>query len=520
MRSDLQGRHALLYRRVSSDEQARHGHSLAAQDDAGRQFCAHHGVTVVGAYSDEGFSGRDFNRPDYRRMHAEHAAARGDGRADLLLITKWSRFARNVDEARSEIKRWSGLGVEVQAIEQWINYADPNHLYQLLINLVEPDVANRWLSINIRQGIRKAMLDGRWVNNPPVGYLRARDADGRPTLVPDPVQGPLVAAAFALAADGALALEDVYQRAKAQGLRVQRTRFYDLLRQAAYVGRIAVPERDGAPAQTVPAQHEPLVDEPTWARVQARFERPRRRGERGPDDRFPLRGLLHCPSCARPATASASAGRTSHYAYYHCGRCRGADGYRHRVEAVHDAFAVHLGGVRLAPAVAALWRELVGEMARDASADARRWGVELRRQRSEEDARRVRAEELYIDGKLDRAALDRASARADERLAGLDARLVEADAGADVEHAAHVRYAINVLADLPGLWERADAEGRRVLAGSIWPAGLVYDGDGFGTGPESPVIALFQGVGAETTGRRPSREDRRPVQWSVAESNR
>ena len=100
----------------------------------------------------------------------------------------------------------------------------------------------------------------------------------------------------------------------------------------------------------------------------------------------------------------------------------------------------------------------------------------------------------------------------------LDAQL--ADAEADVEHAAHVRYAIDVLADLPGLWTCADAEGWRVLAGPVWSAGLVYDGGGFGTGPESPVIALFQGAGAETSGRRPSREDRRPVQWSVAESNR
>ena len=517
MRVDLTGRRVYLYRRVSSDEQARHGHSLGAQDDAQRAFVAHNRLTIVGAYSDEGFSGRSFDRPDYKRMQAEHTT----GQADFLLVTKWSRFARNHTDAVAEIERWRRRGVEVQAIEQWINYADPNHLYQLVFNLVEPDVANRWLSINVRQGMRAALKAGRWVSAPPVGYVRVRDADDRPALAPDPIQAPLIAGAFALAADGALPLDEVYRRAKAQGLRVARSRFFVLLRQPAYVGRIVVPAVEGEPEVEVLARHEPIVDEATWARVQLRFAKPRTSGERKPNERFPLRGLLLCPTCALPQTSSVCGGREGKYGYYWCHRCEKArrPAHRHRDAAVHDAFAAHLASVAVPPSVAAVWRELVRETAKEGAAEGKRRAAEVRRQIAEEETRRARAEDLFIDGRLDRTALDRATARVDERLRALAAQLREAEASADVESAAHVQFALGVLTDLPALWARGDAEARRVLASTIWPAGVVFDGAGFGTSPASPVIALFDSVRAENDGRRPRGGSRRPVRYARVDSN-
>ena len=192
--------------------------------------------------------------------------------------------------------------------------------------------------------------------------------------------------------------------------------------------------------------------------------------------------------------------------------------HRHRDAAVHDAFAAYLAGVAVPAGVAAVWRELVRETAREATAGARQQAAGLRREVTDETARRARAEDLYIDGQLDRAALDRATARVDGRLRDLGERLAAADAGADVEGAAHVRFALDVLGDLPGLWARGDAEARRVLAGSIWPSGLVFDGAGFGTSPESPVIALFDTLKGETDGRRASEESRRPVRCAWRES--
>ena len=49
---------AALYIRVSSEEQARHGYSLAEQEYDLRRYAEQHGYSIVGLYADEGASAR------------------------------------------------------------------------------------------------------------------------------------------------------------------------------------------------------------------------------------------------------------------------------------------------------------------------------------------------------------------------------------------------------------------------------------------------------------------------------
>src|SRR5690606_25965578 len=45
-----------------------------------------------------------------------------------------------------------------------------------------------------------------------------------------------------------------------------------------------------------------------------------RRNRNNPD--FPLKNVACCPQCHNNLTGSRSKGRSQHYAYYHCTRCR------------------------------------------------------------------------------------------------------------------------------------------------------------------------------------------------------
>lgn len=78
-----------LYTRVSTEDQAREGFSLAAQLSKLRHYAEAQDWTVVGEYVDEGQSGRKLNRPAYQRMLAER-----DG-WDTLLVLKMDRIHRN-----------------------------------------------------------------------------------------------------------------------------------------------------------------------------------------------------------------------------------------------------------------------------------------------------------------------------------------------------------------------------------------------------------------------------------------
>src|SRR3989449_10259078 len=78
-----------LYSRVSTEDQARQGFSLAAQARRLHSFAHAQRWTVSGEYVDDGYSGRDLRRPEYGRMLTER------DRWDAILVLKMDRIHRN-----------------------------------------------------------------------------------------------------------------------------------------------------------------------------------------------------------------------------------------------------------------------------------------------------------------------------------------------------------------------------------------------------------------------------------------
>lgn len=82
---------AALYARVSTDEQAAEGYSLAAQMDILRTYCEVNDLDIAGEYVDDGYSGREYkNRPAYTRMFNEDVR-----NWDVLVVMKMDRIHRN-----------------------------------------------------------------------------------------------------------------------------------------------------------------------------------------------------------------------------------------------------------------------------------------------------------------------------------------------------------------------------------------------------------------------------------------
>ena len=78
-----------IYTRVSTDDQAKEGFSLKAQEEVLRSYCELFGHEVVNVYSDEGYSGRNIKRPAYQQMMADIDSW------DAILVLKMDRIHRN-----------------------------------------------------------------------------------------------------------------------------------------------------------------------------------------------------------------------------------------------------------------------------------------------------------------------------------------------------------------------------------------------------------------------------------------
>src|SRR5919106_4214509 len=81
---------AILYSRVSTDEQARSGYSLAQQLEALREYAASEGYEVLEEVTDPGQSGANLERPGMDRVRDLVDA----GGVSVVMVQDCDRFAR------------------------------------------------------------------------------------------------------------------------------------------------------------------------------------------------------------------------------------------------------------------------------------------------------------------------------------------------------------------------------------------------------------------------------------------
>jgi len=78
-----------IYTRVSTEDQAKEGYSLAAQKERLEAYCEAQDWEIIDHYIDDGHSGRNTRRPAYRRMMDERE------KWDIILVMKMDRIHRN-----------------------------------------------------------------------------------------------------------------------------------------------------------------------------------------------------------------------------------------------------------------------------------------------------------------------------------------------------------------------------------------------------------------------------------------
>jgi site-specific DNA recombinase len=87
---------AILYIRVSTDEQADKGFSLASQEEYLNKYCRMNNIDVIHTFTED-HSAKTFNRPEFKKMLTFCKQNRSD--IDLLLLVKWDRFSRNTKDS-------------------------------------------------------------------------------------------------------------------------------------------------------------------------------------------------------------------------------------------------------------------------------------------------------------------------------------------------------------------------------------------------------------------------------------
>ena len=136
---------AVLYARVSSDEQSLLGLSIEAQLREMRNFVTAKGWVIAREYVDRGYSGRTDKRPAFRDMIDD---ARSN-RFDVLVVHKLDRFSRSVLDI---LKYWRDLHQDYHigfvSITEQFDFTTPQGQLQFHIMAALPCMKNAAASPN------------------------------------------------------------------------------------------------------------------------------------------------------------------------------------------------------------------------------------------------------------------------------------------------------------------------------------------------------------------------------------
>lgn len=257
---------AAIYARVSTDDQAREGYSIPAQLKRLQAYCKAKNWQVASEYVDDGYSGRDVNRPHYRRMMAER------DQWDVLLVLKMDRIhrnSRNFTQMMDDLKVWKKQFSSMQE-----KFDTTSAMGRFVMDIIQriAQLESEQIGERVKAGMaQKAKEGGGHLGSPdPYGYTIVK---GQLKVVED--EAGIVPFIYSSYINGnsleeiAGALNDREIPSK-KGLRWSKQAVSRILRNPLYCGYLAW---DG---RLIHLDHQPLVSEGAYNLVQELMEERRR----------------------------------------------------------------------------------------------------------------------------------------------------------------------------------------------------------------------------------------------------
>ena len=305
---------AVIYARVSSEEQKKEGFSIPAQLDLLRSFAKQHNIDVV----------REFEEAETAKQAGRHQFN------EMLKFLKKSKDVKTVlcektDRLYRNFKDYVDLDVDttgytVYLVKEGVVLSPSSTSHEKLVHGLKVLLAKNFID-NLREETQKGRLkkasQGYFIGQVPYGYKKL---DPRTTII-DEEKAPFVRRAFELYATG-ISLEKVKEQLYEEGFiyqsvhkKISKGQLGKMLQNINYLGVLKF--RDVIYA----GQHPPIISQELFDKAQLSFRKDNKPLYRD-DHNFALAGMMTCAKCGCAITAEIKKGK---YVYYHCtggkGKC-------------------------------------------------------------------------------------------------------------------------------------------------------------------------------------------------------
>ena len=151
---------AIIYARVSTEEQKLLGYSLEAQIEVCKRYCKLKGWDIVMVYKEAKSSKMENKRPKFSKA----IALLKEGGADVLVAWKLDRISRSNFEFQNLVKK---IGYKFVAVEDGLDLTDDKNKLTADIKIAVAEEERRNITRRTKLGLERARAQGKRIGRPP-----------------------------------------------------------------------------------------------------------------------------------------------------------------------------------------------------------------------------------------------------------------------------------------------------------------------------------------------------------------
>ena len=207
---------AIIFARVSTQEQAQEGYSVDNQISRLTDYCKRNGFQIIETFRVAESSSKD-EKKEFNRM-IKFAKTRRHKVA--IVVDKVDRLNRSVKDLPKLEELMSTNKAELHFLDIGRLDSDANTTQKLMLRIMTT-IGNTYtdnLSDYGKRTYKHKVENGECPGPAPIGYLNTRNEQGKATVIIDPVRGLLVAKIFKMYSTGTYSLGDLQKFASENNL--------------------------------------------------------------------------------------------------------------------------------------------------------------------------------------------------------------------------------------------------------------------------------------------------------------
>jgi site-specific DNA recombinase len=239
---------AAIYVRVSTQDQAQHGFSLDAQQDALQNYAKALGYEIYKIYRDEGKSAKDLKRPEMSNLLRDAE----ERKFQAIFIYKLDRFSRSLKDLILTIDKLKEWGIDFVSLQDKIETASASGKLMFHIISAFAEFERNIIGDRTKFGMERKAKEGGFITKAPKGYKLLNKK-----LMIDEEESKKVKRIFEEFLNSDISLTQLAKKNNMTTAGIKK-----LLSNSTYLGKVKFANHESN------GQHTPIIEEDIFLKVQ------------------------------------------------------------------------------------------------------------------------------------------------------------------------------------------------------------------------------------------------------------